>query len=141
MAHEEYLMRLNMLEQRIQKVQEQLMIVEQQRAEISTLSNSLDKIKGKKDKEILAHIGRGIFIKSKIIDNDELIIDVGSKVFLKKSIDEGKEIIEKQVGELENVRGVLLEDLSKTKTEAEDIILEIERSREAGGGENREKKA
>src|SRR3989338_1087208 len=107
MAHEEYLMRLNMLEQRIQKVQEQLMIVEQQRAEISTLSNSLDKIKGKKDKEILAHIGRGIFIKSKIINNDEIIVDVGSKIFLKKSIDGGKEIIEKQVGELANVNDVL----------------------------------
>ena len=34
MAHEDYLMRLNMLEQRIQRVQEQLMIIEQQRAEL-----------------------------------------------------------------------------------------------------------
>lgn len=134
MAHEEYLMRLNMLEQRIQKVQEQLMLVEQQRAEISSLSSSLDKIKGKKDREILAHIGKGIFIKSKIMNNDEIIVDVGSKVFLKKSIDGGKEIIEKQLEELANVKDILLEDLSKTKNEAEAIILEIERSREENIG-------
>ena len=126
MAHEEYLMRLNMLEQRIQKVQEQLMMIEQQRAEISSLSNSLDKIKGKKDREILAHIGKGIFLKSKIMNNDELIIDVGSKVFLKKSVEDGKQIVEKQVEELVNVRDVLLAELSRARSEAEGIILEIE---------------
>src|SRR3989344_2439935 len=141
MAHEDYLMRLNILEQRIQKVQEQLMIVEQQRAEISSLNNSLDKIKGKKDKEILAHIGKGIFLKSKIMNNDELIIDVGSKIFLKKSIDGGKEIIEKQIEELANVRDVLLDELSKARTGAEGIILEIERSRESGKEENKGEKA
>ena len=134
MAHEDYLMRLNMLEQRIQKVQEQLMMIEQQRAEISSLSNSLDKIKGKKDKEILAHIGKGIFLKSKIMNNDELIIDVGSKIFLKKSVEDGKQIVEKQVEELVNVRDVLLAELSRARNEAEGIILEIEEK-------NREKAA
>lgn len=119
-------MRLNLLEQRIQKIQEQLMMVEQQMAEISALSSSLDKIKGKKDKEILAHIGKGIFLKSKIMNNDELIIDVGSKVFLKKSVEDGKKIVEKQVGELANVRDMLIAELSKARAEAEGIIMEIE---------------
>lgn len=126
MLHEDYLMRLNMLEQRIQKIQEQLMMVEQQMAEISALSNSLDKIKGKKDKEILAHIGKGIFLKSKIMNNDEIIVDVGSKVFLKKSVEDGKQIVEKQVKELANVRDMLIAELSKARAEAEGIIMEIE---------------
>jgi len=134
MSHEDYLIRLNMIEQRIQRVQEQLMIIEQQRAEIEALNNSLDKIKGKKDREILAHIGKGIFLKSKIMNNDELIIDVGSKVFIKKSIEGGKQIVEKQVEEMVNVRGVLLAELSRARNEAEGIILEIEEK-------NREKAA
>ena len=80
---QEMLFKLSMFEQKIQQLQQQLQAVEQGTIELNSLNLGLDEIKGKKEKEIFALIGRGIFAKAKLISED-LIVEVGEKKFVKK---------------------------------------------------------
>jgi len=58
---QEMIFQLQMFEQQIDQLQQQIQAVEQAVIDMKTLNYDLDELVGKKDKEILAAIGRGIF--------------------------------------------------------------------------------
>ena len=89
---QELIYQLSILQQQAQQIQEQLQLVEQNVSDLSSISNGLNELKGKKDSEMLAPLGRGIFVKAKIL-SEELTVDIGKKNFVKKSIPETQEII------------------------------------------------
>jgi len=115
--------KFQMFEQQIQQLQQQLQAVEQGIEEMTSLNLELDELKGSKDKEILAPIGRGIFAKTKLL-SEELTIDVGGGNFVKKSIPEAKSIIKKQIEKLEEVKKELENNLEKISEELEKVVGE-----------------
>jgi prefoldin alpha subunit len=124
MESKEEILKFQAFEQKINQVQAQLNSVEEGIGELKFLEESLEELKGSKDKEILSPIGRGIFIKSKII-SEELLVDVGGKNFVKKDIDSAKEMIKKQVEKLKNIQEELNLSLEKI---GEEITLEMKNS-------------
>jgi len=123
--------KLSMFEQQIQQLQQQLQAIEQAIIEISSLKIGLDELKGS-NKEILAPIGRGIFVKAKAI-SEELIVDVGGKNFVKKSIPKTKELIEKQIKKLEEIRNDLNNNLEEIGKELQKTLMEAQGK---GNGKN-----
>ncbi|MEK6945740.1 MAG: prefoldin subunit alpha [Nanoarchaeota archaeon] len=113
---QELMFKLSYFEQQIKLLQNQLEAVEQAVFELSNLNDGLNEIKNGKDKEILANIGRGIFVKAKLL-SDDLIVDVGGKNFVKKSIPETKNIIETQSEKLEDIKKELEDSLEKVNEE------------------------
>jgi len=113
---EELMYKLSMYEQQIQQLQQQLQAIEQAIVEMNSLVLGLDELIGSKDKEILAPIGRGIFVKTKLISED-LTVDVGGKNFVKKSIPETKKLIQNQVEKLEEVKKELEGNLEEINNE------------------------
>ena len=113
---EELMYKLQMYEQQIQQLQQQLEAVEQAIIEMNSLVLGLNELIGSKDKEILAPIGRGIFVKTKLISED-LTVDVGGKNFVKKSIPETKKLIQDQVIKLEEVKKELEGNLEEINNE------------------------
>ena len=113
---EELMYKLQIYEQQIQQLQQQLEAVEQAIIEMNSLILGLDELTGSKDKEILAPIGRGIFVKTKLVSED-LTVDVGGKNFVKKSIPETKKLIEDQVKKLEEVKKELNDNLEGINNE------------------------
>jgi len=113
---EELMYKLSIYEQQIQQLQQQLEAVEQAIIEMNSLVLGLDELVGSKDKEILAPIGRGIFVKTKLISED-LTVDVGGKNFVKKSIPETKKLIEDQIKKLEDVKKELEDNLEEINNE------------------------
>lgn len=109
---QELMIKLGMFEQQIQQINNQLQAVESTMLDLNSLIIGLDDLKGKKDTEILSSIGRGIFVKSKLL-SDELIVDVGGKNFVKKTIPETQELIKEQLKKLEEAQ----EELSKAMEE------------------------
>jgi len=85
---------------------------------LNDLNKGLDDLVGKKGKEILAQIGRGIFVKANLASED-LTVDIGGKKFVKKSIPQTKEMIGKQIGKLEDV----YEQLSKSMEELNEEVM------------------
>jgi len=122
---QELMFKLSMYEQQIQQIQQQLQAVEQGIMDLSTLSLGLDDIKDGKDKEIFAPIGRGIFVKAKMLSED-LTVDVGGKNFVKKSIPDTKKIITDQIQKLEEVKKELNDNLEKVSNEVTGIIAEAQ---------------
>ena len=118
---QEMLFKLSMFEQKIQQLQQQLQAVEQGTIELNSLNLGLDEIKGKKEKEIFALIGRGIFAKAKLISED-LIVEVGEKKFVKKSVPETQKLIKSQIEKLEEVKKELNENLESVSKETKKMI-------------------
>jgi len=122
---QELMFKLAMFEQQIQQIQQQLQAIDQGIVEMQGLSFGLEELKGSKDKEILAPIGKGIFANTKLL-SEELIVDIGGRNFVKKSIPETKEIISEQINKLGEVRKELNDNLEKTSKELTSVLKEAQ---------------
>ena len=123
---QELIYQLSILQQQAQQIQEQLQLVEQNVSDLSSISNGLNELKGKKDSEMLAPLGRGIFVKAKIL-SEELTVDIGKKNFVKKSIPETREIILLQIDKIAQIKERLLDELDKINNQLLTLINTAER--------------
>jgi prefoldin alpha subunit len=107
---QELFFKLSMFEQQTHQIQEQIDAVEKGINDLAGLGFGLDEIKGSVGKEILATLGRGVFVSAEV-KSEDLTVDIGGKNFVKKSISETKEIIEEQIKKLISVKTELGENL------------------------------
>ena len=124
---QEIMFKLNMFEQQIQYFQQQLQAIEQGIVEMNSLNLGLGELVGSGGKEILASVGKRIFIKTKII-SEELTVDIGEGTLVKKTIPETKEIIIQQIKKLEEVKKELEENLEKINKELTETIIEAQKN-------------
>ena len=75
---------------------------------------------------MLAPLGRGIFVKAKIL-SEELTVDIGKKNFVKKSIPETQEIVAIQIEKIEQIKEQLLDELDKINNQLLTLINTAER--------------
>jgi prefoldin alpha subunit len=136
---EELMYKLSLYEQQIQQLQQQLEAVEQAIVEMNSLFLGMDELVGSKEKEILAPIGRGIFVKTKLVSED-LTVDVGGKNFVKKDIPETKKLIEEQIKKLEEVKKELNDNLEKINGELTNVFMSAQKEQVLGKKEKKEKK-
>ncbi|MDO8623026.1 MAG: prefoldin subunit alpha [archaeon] len=126
-SQQQLIFRLSMYEQQIQQIQQQLQLIEHGIIELAELNIDLEDLKGKKDKEILAPIGKGIFVKAKLLSED-LIVDIGDRSYVKKDIDQTKKIIERQVEKLENAKKELRNSLVEIDNQVSEMIEQAEKT-------------
>jgi prefoldin alpha subunit len=122
---QEIIYKLSIFEQQMQQIQQQLQMIEQGIIELNGLSRDIEELKGKKDGEILAPLGRGIYAKAKLL-SEEFIVDIGSKNFVKKNIPETKEMIDGQVIKLKEIHEQLLDSMNELSKEAENLLKDAE---------------
>ena len=125
---QELIFKLGMFEQQIQQIQQQLQAVEESITDITSLNFGLDELQDSKGKEILAPIGRGIFVKTKLL-SEELRVDVGGKNFVEKSIPETKNIIGDQIKKLNEIKKELEEKLEGIGNEMRKIIIKAQKEK------------
>ena len=118
-----------MIEQQARQLQEQLQSIEQGVIELASLNLGLNELEGKKDKEIFAPLGRGIFVKAKLV-SEKLNVDIGGKNFVEKSIPDTKKLIQEQIKKLEEIKKELMKELEKLNKDAEKIIEEAKKEAE-----------
>ena len=94
--NQQQIMQIQMIEQEAQQLNQQIQLIEQNTIELQDLNKSLDEIEQEESKEILAGLGKGIYLPVKITDKN-LIVEVGNKIFVKKTIPETKELIKEQL--------------------------------------------
>ena len=121
---QELFYRLSMFEQQMQQFQEQIGAVENGINELGELSFGLDEIREGVGKEILAPLGKGIFVGA-TVSSETLTVDVGGKNFVKKSIPETKEIIDEQIKKLTQIKKELANSLEKLSEEMEKTLKEF----------------
>ncbi|NCN52016.1 prefoldin subunit alpha [archaeon] len=124
---EELNRKFRIYEQQIMQINEQLQAVEQATLDMGQINLGLDEIPKNKDSEILAPIGRGIFVKAKIV-SEELTVDVGEGTFVKKTIPETKEIIIEQIEKLGMMKNDLENELEKINQEITQTMQEAQKN-------------
>jgi len=124
---QEYLMKLQILEQEANQFGEQLNIIKQQIKELGELKDNLAVVEKNSDKEIFAEFGKGIYIQGKLTDG-KLIVDVGNKVFVPKSFQEVDKIIEEQVIKLGETEKQIGKRVEKINTELNNILGEMHKA-------------
>ena len=115
------------MEQEANKLSQQMQLVENNLNEIQEIKKGLEEIEKKETKEILANIGKKIYIPVEIKEKN-LIIEVGNRKFVKKTIPEAKELIEEQIGKLDSARQQINERLEELQEEAGKLMMQIEKS-------------
>jgi prefoldin alpha subunit len=81
--------------------EEQAALLENRRVELLLIKASLEDLKEGSD--LLIPLGVGIYAKAKLSDANEFLVNVGSNVIVKKSLDEVKEMIDKEIKEIEKL--------------------------------------
>ena len=121
---QELLFKLSVFEQQIRQLQQQTGSIDEGIVELESLFVGLDEMKSSEGKESFSPIGRGIFVKSKILSED-LLVDVGGRNFVKKSVSETQDVIKKQIEKLEEIRKDLNNNLFEIGKEAEKLIGKV----------------
>ena len=118
MNQEELMVKFQVFEKQINELQQQISAIDQGIMEIGSLKIGLDELNDSENNEIMAQVGRGMFVKAKILDKN-LLVDIGNGNFVKKSPEDAKKIIDRQTEKLENIKREMeknLENIGKELT-------------------------
>ncbi|MBW2997993.1 prefoldin subunit alpha [Candidatus Woesearchaeota archaeon] len=111
-SREKYI-KFQMMNQQMMQMQKQLEEINMQKQELNFVITSLREFQSSKgEKELLAPISPGIFVKAKVDDYDNFLVHVGNGVVVKKTCEEAIELIEKQLKEFDNFINELTEKIS-----------------------------
>jgi|SRR3989338_6311607 len=94
---EELLMRAQTLQNESQEVENNIKIINEHVEELTKFKENLDFLDKNDEKDILASLGRGVYAKSKIVDDKNLFVEIGAGVVIKKTPAETKKVIEEQI--------------------------------------------
>jgi prefoldin alpha subunit len=95
-------MQFKALQQQLQQIQEYQEALHTQQQELENSINGIRELaKVTVETEILAPIANGIFVKTKLKDNQQLIVNVGANVTVEKSLPEVINLLEQQNKELQ----------------------------------------
>ena len=110
-----------MYEKQIREMQQQIESVENGITDLTSLNFAMDELVGNTEKEIYAPLGKGIFVKAKLI-SEELNVDIGNGNLVKKSIPDTKKLIFEQIKKLEGIKIELENNLEQLGKEINGMI-------------------
>ena len=107
--NQELMLELEELNRHSKDNEERVRIVEQQILELQSFEKNLGELETNKNKEILASLGKGIFVKADLKE-ENLFVEVGSGILVKKSLGDSKKIAEHQIKKLLEMKTQLLSE-------------------------------
>ena len=141
MEQQEYLMKLSMIQQESENLENKLQMIAEQIGEMQAIKKSiqeLGKIKDNKDKEILANLGKGIFLKTVIKDKD-LFLNIGKGVIVKKNPSETIKILDEQTIKLEQGRQEVIKRITLIQQETNRLVQQAQIEKESQEKEGKDK--
>jgi prefoldin alpha subunit len=121
--NQEQVFKAAMLQQQTQEMQQNLEIIENQISELEDFQSSLGNFQ--KDQEILASLGKGVHLPSKIT-SDKLFVEVGSGVVIRKTPEETKSVIASQLSRLEDVKLQIDAQIETNARELQNLMNSIQ---------------
>ncbi|MDO8459716.1 MAG: prefoldin subunit alpha [Nanoarchaeota archaeon] len=123
--NEEMIARASELQQKSEEAEKNLQIINEQMSEMENFKGGLSAFKGAEGKEVLASIGRGVYIKTNIKDTN-LFVEVGSGIVLKKKPEEVKNIIAEQLEKFSEAKLQLLKQLESYAKELDVMMRRLQ---------------
>ncbi len=122
---QEQIIQIQMMEQKVNQFNYQLELIDQNLVELEDLSLSLNEIGKKETKNILANLGKKIYLPVEISDK-RLLVEVGNKHFVKKSVDETLKIVYGQTQKLIAAKAEILNRLEDLNNEIENLMQKMQ---------------
>ena len=139
MAGEEYLMRLQMIQQEAGQLEEKLQTIDEQISSMEAIKASIKEIDKKDSKEFLANLGKGIFMKAEVTDKN-LFVNVGKNTLIKKNPEETIKIIDDQVKKLFLGKEGVMRNIEGLQVEMQKLMQEAQKEQEAESKKEPKKK-
>lgn len=126
MEQQEYFMQVQMLGQEAERIEQQIQVIEQQVAELSAVKQSVESIRTSDDKrEILANLGKGIFVKADLKDK-ELFINVGKDVIIKKTPEETIKVIDNETQRMMEGKSAMISRIQEIQENMQQLMQEMQ---------------
>ncbi|MBS3092012.1 prefoldin subunit alpha [Candidatus Pacearchaeota archaeon] len=138
MEQQEYLLKLQMLEQQANQFGEQLNVINQQINELNLLKSNLLHLNKSKEKEIYSEFGKGIFIKAKL-DSKDFLVDVGNKIYVPKNFNEINKIIDEQIDKFEEIKPEIAKRVEQINKQLNGLIEQARKDKGSNKAEKVEK--
>ena len=108
---QELILKASFFEKQAQEIEQQLSLINHEIREFHLLKENLSSLNFSKEKEMLASIGKGIFLEAKSLSSKDFFVDVGSNVIVKKTLEETHTLIKAQIEKFEHAQVELLQKL------------------------------
>ena len=122
---QEKIIKLQGIKEEAEQLEKQLQLINENISDLNKLNSGLDELKN--GNEILANIGRGIYVNAEIKEK-KLLVDVGDKNIVKKSFDETKELISEQLIKIDSIKSEIINRINNLDKEMNLIIKSIEKN-------------
>lgn len=116
------------LESNLRETEQQHEFINQQLSELSVFYESMHQIDNAKEKEILAVIGKGVYIPAKV-SSENVFVEVGQGIILPKSPSEVRDILAAQIKKLQETQIYLKRQLEFYLDSLNALLQEIEKHR------------
>ncbi len=118
---------LKILEQQTNQVQQQLAMLDNQLSILERTKESIYEINSvKPGSQTFIPLGQGVFVKGEVKDTKNLLVGVGANIAVSKNVKESKEIIDKQIVEVNNLMKQMEEQLQQAGMHAGILEKEIQ---------------
>lgn len=125
---QELYMKLQMINDDAKQIYRQLQAAESQFMEMAATMQSLEDFrKLEPGAEAFVPLSTGILAKAELKDTAQLLVNVGANVAVEKDIKSTKELIERQIGQLREVRDKMAADLKRITTHGSMIEQELQK--------------
>lgn len=125
---QEILQRAMVMRQQSEEIERQLEFIKEQIYELEKFAESLQALRDSKETEILAPLGKGVYVKSERKE-DTFFVEVGAGVVVKKSLEDTKRVIDNQIDKFSKVKVHLLEQLEAFATQFRAMLTEVQHLR------------
>ncbi len=101
---QELIVQANLMEQQARELEGNLQIIDNQINELEQFLDGLGFLIKTRNKEILASVGKGVYVSSKIEKMDKLFVEVGAGVVVQKTPEDTAEVVKNQISRLKEAR-------------------------------------
>ncbi|MBX4196828.1 prefoldin subunit alpha [Candidatus Pacearchaeota archaeon] len=122
---QDLIMKASFIEQHAKETEQNLELVRQQIVELQAFTEHLHAISTSSEKEMLASLGKGVYVKSSLQEK-KLFVEVGAGVIVRKTPEEAKKVIESQITRLNDIKVQLSTQLDFYTQHLQDLIRQIE---------------
>lgn len=140
MEQQEAFIKLQMIQQESVALEEKLQMIDHQIQEMQAIQTSIAELERGKDekREILANLGKGIFIKTEVKE-DKVFVNVGKDIVVRKTAKEAREILDDQVRKLVVGKEDIMARIEELQAEMRGIIGEAQKAQAQGVEKGKEK--
>ena len=121
MEQQEYLIKLQMLEQQTAQFGEQLQLIDKQVVELDRLKENVARLEESEKSEMFSEVGKGIYVKGQL-ESPEMMVDVGNKVLVPKTGKEILGIVDSQIKKFADVKVEISKKVEEINQEVDSLI-------------------